>query len=226
MKTLARLLLIFALLYAALRADGTLAAARHAQALLGPDTWSRLIAIENTSAESRYPRALHALVFELAGILWVYTAIDGTQSFSLHVGRLEEEKADFGPLLREIDPGFRRWREVSGKPLAAKRDVALPNGCFVESIVALRERLASGERVRNPRLLSYFVPTPNGAVGHTVLVYEGAKRIAVLDSAQPERQIRLPFTAGVSPLALARAIEGPEVLRARELKLDAVVGTS
>jgi hypothetical protein len=225
-KTLARLLLIFALICGALRADGTLAAARHAQALLGPDTWSRVIAVENTAPESRYPRALHALVFELAGILWVYTAIDGTQSFSLHVGRLEEEKADFGPLLREIDPGFRRWHAVSVKPWRPKRGAALPNGCFIESIVALRERLASGEPVRNPRLLSYFIGTPNGAVGHTVLVYEGPERIAVLDSAQPERRIRLPFTAGASPLVLARAIEGPGVLRARELKLDAVVEAS
>ena len=45
---------------------------------------------------------LHALVFELAGMLWFYTAEDGTQSFSLRIDRLDAEKADFGPMLRDI----------------------------------------------------------------------------------------------------------------------------
>ena len=96
----------------ALRADGSLADARYAQVLLGPGIWSCVIRIENDSRFSAYPRVAHALVFELDGVLWFYTDTDGTQSFSLYKHRLAEEKADFGPLLREIDRGFTSWKVV------------------------------------------------------------------------------------------------------------------
>src|SRR5438128_6171915 len=98
------------------RGDSSLDFARRAQALLGPDTWSEVIQIGNASLSSTYPKKLHALVFEFAGLLWFYTDCDGTQSFSLRKNRLAEEKADFAPLLRDIDPGFLRW-DVVAQPL-------------------------------------------------------------------------------------------------------------
>ena len=52
--------------------------AQRARAMLGAGIWSRVIRIENVSAGSRYPATVYALVFELSGILWFYTDIDGT----------------------------------------------------------------------------------------------------------------------------------------------------
>src|SRR3954463_884068 len=86
-----------------------------AQALLGPGVWSEVITLHNGTRGGRYPTKVHALVFEFAGILWFYTALEGTQSFSLHPGKIEQEKNDFGPLLRDIEPGFVRW-EVEQAP--------------------------------------------------------------------------------------------------------------
>src|SRR5688572_2544577 len=99
MPSLVRIL-IFLFAVVALRATDTLAQARHAQALLGPRVWSQVIRVENKTAGATYPRDLHALVFELEGVLWFYTAIDGTQSLSVYRGRLAQDKADLGPLLQ------------------------------------------------------------------------------------------------------------------------------
>lgn len=212
---------VFALaVVTALRADVTLPQVRQAQVVLGSDTWSRIIAIENVASRSGYPRALHALVFELAGRLWFYTPIDGTQSFSLHRNALAEEKADFGPLLRAIEPGFQAWREVEAENVRPS-GAALPNGCFIESVVALRQRIEAGELPRAPRLLAYYIDTTSGLKGHTVLAYEQGDEIAVVDTAQPGRTIRVPQARATDPLRLARAVEGKRVVRARELRLDA-----
>lgn len=219
-------LLVIAVSVDALRADPTLAHARRAQEMLGPETWSRIVRIENDSPQSRYPRVLHALIFELQGVLWFYASVGGTQSLSLHVGRSDEEKHELGTLLREIDAGFRNWRDVNGDEIATNRSAPLPNGCFIDSVVALRERVGAGEPIRNPRLLSYYVETREGLAGHTVLVYDRIDRIAVFDAAQPYRRIRLPLALGADPLKLARALEGARVLRVRELKLDSVVGAT
>lgn len=223
-KTLVRVLLLSLLLASAdLRADSSLSHVRHAQMLLGPATWSRVIHIENSTRDGRYPRELHALVFEVAGLLWFYTPGEGTQSFSLHRGNLPAEKADFAPLLRDIEPGFRRWSEVTGGGVTIERGARLPNGCFIESLVALRERLLVGEPIVQPRLLSYYRETAAGVLGHTVLAYQRGDRIAIYDHAQLDQRERL-FSAQLSaPLPLARAFEGRRVVRARELPLDVAV---
>lgn len=223
-KTLVRVLLLSLLFAAAgLRADSSLSHVRHAQMLLGPATWSRVIRIENSTPDGRYPRELHALVFEVAGLLWFYTPAEGTQSFSLHRGRLEEEKADFAPLLRDIEPGFRQWREVGGPGVAIERGARLPNGCFIESLVALRARLLAGERMSQPRLLSYYRETLGGVFGHTVLAYQRGDLIVVYDHALSERQERLFSASLAEPLPLARAFDGKRVVRAREIPLNVTV---
>jgi len=219
-KLLSFLLLV--LLFAtALRADDTLVHARRAQALLGPDVWSRVIRIENTAARSRYPRTVHALVFELAGILWIYADTDGTQSLSLHRGRLAEEKADLAPLLHEIDPGFTMWREL---PAADAREFAvaksLPNGCFIECVAVLRERLALDGDVTQPQLLSYYISTPQGLVGHTVLTYQTRGRLEVIDAQRSKRPWSLSGAVATDALALARAAQDQPVVTARLLPVD------
>ncbi|MEO6245619.1 MAG: hypothetical protein ABIQ12_09290 [Opitutaceae bacterium] len=204
-----------------LRADRSLDQACLAQSVLGAEVWSRLIRIENRTVGGPYPRNLHALVFELAGILWFYAATDGTQSFSLHLGRLEEEKADFGSLLRAIDPGFTRWSEVKPKlPVIASRRGQLSNGCFIESVAELRARLARGERVDRPQLLSYYEETSAGLHGHTVLVLGRGAHWEIFDPGRPTARLSVTKRDGADALALARALEGSGVVKARSIQLD------
>src|SRR5580693_7597502 len=90
-------------LAASLRADvpqtETLRDAQRASAMLGPVIWKRVIVIQNSAPASPYPRTLGAVVFEMGGILWFYASVEGTQSLSQRFGRLDADKADFGPLL-------------------------------------------------------------------------------------------------------------------------------
>jgi hypothetical protein len=92
-----------------------------AQTRLGTEVWSQVIRIENKTPAKGFPKVVHALVFELADILWFYDVAHGTQSFSMHKGRLAEEKADFAPLLRDIHAGFGRWTVVAERPGADAR---------------------------------------------------------------------------------------------------------
>ncbi len=214
-------LVILFMLAPALRAEPSLEQARRAQALLGPDVWSRILKIENSGRESRYPRVLHALVFELAGILWFYSATDGTQSLSLHEGRLAEEKANMGPLLRDIEPGFTRWSIVrSNFPALALRQGELSNGCFIESVAELRRRLERGEALERPRLLSYYDETPFGLHGHTVLVFGRGEHWEFFDPGRPRARLMVAKEDGLDPLALARALDGTTVVKARYVTLD------
>ena len=199
-------------------ADDSLAHARQAQAMLGPDVWSQVIRVENDARRSPYPRTLHALVFELEGVLWFYTDADGTQSFSLRRDRLAEEKADFGPLLRDIERGFKRWSVVPGANQAAQAPRGpLPNGCFIQSVAATR---ALGDGVGHLQVLSYYVETASGLRGHTVLTYEKRGRIGIYDPAEPHHAQQFSEALGRDALALARAVLGGEVARARLLPLQ------
>jgi hypothetical protein len=238
-----RLCLVSLLFATSLVAASSLEHARRAQALLGPQVWSQVITVRNSARQSPYPRVVHALVFELVGILWFYTDVNGTQSFSLHRGRLAEEKKDFGPLLRDIEPGFERWVPVARgaasvsewprTPLAdARSHVALPatfseplpNGCFIESVAALRQRLNRGLAVEDPRLLSFYVPNSAGKMGHTVLAYESGGSVEVVDPSQPGQPLIFPPATAREPLALARALEGSAVVKARFHSLRELAG--
>ena len=203
--------------------DETLLHARRAQALLGSEVWSRVIRIENDKPSARHPRVVHALVFEMADILWFYHAPEGTQSFSLHRGRLAEEKANFAPLLRDINGWFNRWTVVNDMTALPEARDELPNGCFIRSIVALRDRLLAGGEVVRPHLLSYYIDTRSGLAGHTVLAYETAGRVEVIDATRPNGHFSLPATLAKDALKLARAMEGNKVAAARLLPLSPTV---
>ena len=208
--------------------DDSLVYARRAQALLGSGVWSQVLRIENHSGVSPYPRTVHALVFELAGILWFYTDLDGTQSFSLHRGRLAEEKANFEPLLRDIDPGFQRWTEVAADLKATQAHAVgaeLRNGCFIESYVALRRLVARGEAVTAPRLLSYYPKHSRHGVGHTVLAYANAGQVVVIDPLRPDVKLGFPASLAVDPKKLAEAVQGQVVENARVLPLALPIGS-
>lgn len=220
MPRLSHLTLLLLFFAPILRADRSLDHSRLARELLGPETWARVIRIENEGRSRRYPRIVHALVFELAGVLWFYTDTDGTQSFSLHRSRLEAEKADFAPLLRDIDPGFVRWTVVPAEPAPASLGQRLPNGCFIESVAALRHELATGATVQRPRLLSFYPPPAEGVAGHTVLVFEAGGRTCVIDATPPVRTHRFPARLAGEPLELARLLGGSRVATARWVPID------
>ncbi len=190
--------------------------------LLGPGFWSCVIRVTNTGERSRYPATVYALVFEEAGLLWFYTDTDGTQSLTLHPDRLTEEKADFGPLLREIEPGFAAYEILPTENglLATRVPIrvgwALPNGCFVESLAALNERVLQGEQIERARLLNCYVDTPAGRRGHTVLTYETSRGLFLLDPGRSPEPRPMPRAWADNPMALAgAALQGFRVARAR-----------
>jgi hypothetical protein len=197
----------------------SLANARRAQALLGAGTWSRVIRVDNPAGHRRYPATVFALVFEEAGLLWFYTDTDGTQSFSEHPDRLAEEKSDFAPLLHGIDPGFAAYSilpdDQTGDP-APGGSGALLNGCFVESLAALQERIRRGEPIDRARLLSCYIDTPVGRRGHTVLTYETPRGLFLLDPARSPQPRSVPREWADDARALAgAALHGAKVALAR-----------
>jgi hypothetical protein len=202
-----------------------LADAAAARALLGDGTWSRLVRIENANprgilSRSPYPRTVYALVFELSGILWFYTDADGTQSLSLTRNTAARDEAEPGPLFRAIDAGFTSWAWVDAA--AAPRGPAArrpPNACFVESVSALLQRLAVGGEAASPRLLSYYVDTQFGRLGHTVLVFGTASGLAAIDPEASGLPERLPAELGTDPRAISAYIRGGPVAAARTIPL-------
>lgn len=174
-------LALTATLRADVQEDASILYARRAAAMLGPTLWKRVLQIQNSSRESRFPRSFGAVVFEMGGILWFYTATDGTQSLSIRLGRAKEDEQDLGPLLSNLDPGFTHWEIDSGGCSPGERSSAPPNACFIQSVALLRNSLSWGIHVEHARLLSYYVSYPTGLRGHTVLYIETDKGPTVID---------------------------------------------
>jgi hypothetical protein len=200
--------------------------AQRARAMLGPNVWARVIRVENVAERSRYPEIVHAVIFELGGVLWFYTDTDGTQSFSLHRHNLAAEKADLAPLLREIEPGFVRWDVVPAnnsviEPAGAS---ALPNGCLIESFLAARQLEASGAVVRNAQLVSFYADVGGILAGHTVLAYEGKGGAYLIDPNEPGRRIRIGRRLPDKPLDVVRnfKIAGVAVTKARSFTIPPI----
>jgi hypothetical protein len=200
--------------------DG-LAAAAAARSMLGDGTWARLVRIDNsgprrTLARVTYPRTVYALVFELSGVLWFYTGTDGTQSLSLTLATVERDEANPGPLFHSIDPGFGAWSWVEDPQ--ARTNVAWrrpPNACFVESVAALYRRVAAGCEAGSPRLLSYYVDTPGGRMGHTVLLFETSGGLAAIDSDDSGRPVNIPREVGREPRVVSAYLRGGPISAAR-----------
>jgi hypothetical protein len=204
--------------------DG-LADALAARALLGPDRWARVVRIDNSGPggpgpRSVYPKTVYALVFELSGLLWFYCDADGTQSLSLRRGALEADEADPGPLFRAISPRFRGWSWVELPPRWPVPALGPPNACFIDCVAALRRRALAGAESSSPRLLFYYIDTPAGPLGHTVLLLgEGASQEA-LDPARSPSPVRLPAPLEGDPRLISRYLRGGEVASARVLRIE------
>lgn len=188
--------------------------------MLGPATWSRVVRITNRAARSGYPREFAALIFEFSGILWFYTDVDGTQSFSLKANRLAADKAEFAPLLRAIEPGL-DLRDIVADPPAGEVAPSVgmrhpPNDCFIASVAALQAMLARGESIRAARLLSYYIDTPRGRRGHTLLTYETPRGAFVFDPAGVGQTQKIAADLTRDALLLARWLRsGDAVAKAR-----------
>jgi hypothetical protein len=201
--------------------------ARAARSLLGPGTWARVVRIDNGGARgaerrNAYPPVVFALVFELSGVLWFYCDEDGTQSLSLRRGSLEADKADPGPLFRAIYDRFGAWSWVDDPPASGGPAALIPpNACFIECVAALKRRIAAGEGVDAPRLLSYYVDTPHGRLGHTVLLFDSRSGLAALDPERSETPVMIPGALGPDSRSLARYLRGGAIAAARVLPISA-----
>ena len=206
----------------AARADG-LDDARSARALLGPGAWARVVRIENPPPRGLgrrlpYPETAYGLIFELSGILWFYSGADGTQSLSIRRGALAADKADPGPLLRAISPRFNAWSWVD-EPAARPGSRPPPNACLLECLADLRRRIAIGAQADSPRLLFFYVDTPTGRLGHTVLLFGLAGGVAADDPDHPAGPIRLPAGLGDDARSIAAYLRGGPVAAVRVLPL-------
>lgn len=199
-----------------------LESAQRARALLGPEVWSRILRIDNLAVRSVYPATVYALVFETSGILWFYTEVDGTQSFSLHRHDLAAEKADFRPLLKAIEPGFQRFVVVAGETRMRNVSGPLPNGCMIESLAAARRLVAQGQDVRRASLLSFYYKVNGASHGHTVLGYEADDGAFVIDPTRSNERLRIGDKLPDEPMRLAQQIadDGVSVFKARALSLS------
>jgi hypothetical protein len=165
--------------------------ARQAAAMLGPTLWKRVLVIQNASADNGYPRTLGAVVFEMGGILWFYTASDGTQSLSIRHGRAKEDEENLGPLLLRLDSGFSHWECDSANAGLDEKDPIPPNACFIQSIALLRHLLAEKTGSERAKLLSYYVTLRTGPRGHTVLYFESNEGPIIIDPLAPGKPFRV-----------------------------------
>jgi hypothetical protein len=212
-------LLSVAALATGLGTDRSLEIVQRAQFLIQAHTWSEVVRIENTGASSRYPSTVNALVFQLDSVLWFYTPTDGTQSLSVFRGRAESDKHNLGPLLAAIDGGFTAWEVMPQEDEPPTGRTTLPNGCFLESMAILFDRLSRGVRIQNPKLLSYYVTLPSGIRGHTVLQFTSAGRLQVIDPDRPSCPRRIRYADEVNATSVALRIRD-DITKARHLPLD------
>jgi hypothetical protein len=211
-------LLTVATLATGLGADGPLDAVWRAQALLGHHTWSEVIRIDNTSTQSRYPRVVPALIFQLDSVLWFYSPTDGTQSLSLYRNHAEADKPNLGPLLAAIDGGFTHWEVLVPAGDLRPAQTRIPNGCLIESMDIFFRMKSNGVRLENPKLLTYYVVLRGGIRGHTVLQFSLGERVQIIDPYLPSRTLKIRAANENDPKSIADRIRG-DIAKARYLPL-------
>ena len=198
--------------------DPSLPTVRQAQHLLEPHLWTQAVQIDNVSPGRPYPRVVYALIFQLDSVLWFYTPWDGTQSLSQYRGQVEKDKANLGPLLLAVDPGFTHYSVLPRSVEAPAGGLRLQNGCFIESIMLLFRELAKGSPVENPMLLSYYVAISGRIRGHTVLQFTSGGRVRVIDPDRPAKVVTFRYADPADPKDVADRIRR-DINRARHFSL-------
>lgn len=207
MRPLHFLLAGFVLFPPAALYSGSIESAFQAREVLGPEVWSRVLKIENNQPGrgSHYPAEFHGLVFAFEGMLWLYTALDGTQSLSLYSGRLAADQADLAPLLRAIEPGLNRFTDVTGHPPLRVTGLASPpHDCLIVCLAQWQRLQRETCPPSRARLLAYYVGSlPQG---HAVLEFWRGDRHYVFDPAMPATLLELSRQLPDDPIKIARAI--------------------
>lgn len=185
---------------------GSRESAFQGRALLGDKVWSRVLRIHNERAGpgSRYPAEFHGLVVAFEGILWLYTEFDGTQTLSLYAGRLGEDQANLGPLLRAIEPGLTRFADVTSEPPVVAPKTLPPYPCFLACVARWRELQRLDLPPDRARLIAYYVTGQRQ--GHMVLQYWKDGHRYVYDPERPREERALAPKVGEAPLEVARAV--------------------
>lgn len=162
-----------------------------ARKLLAPGTWSRVLQLDWNRSDAAYSKSVYSLVFEMASVLWLYSPEQGTQSLSQYVGKAEQDKKQLEPLLRELFPKLRYWREIEPTGTGHKTHAVPRNACFIQSLALLEERKRDGLPLESACLFSYYYAGHRGTSGHTVLLYTIEGQSYILDPAdrkpQPQR---------------------------------------
>jgi hypothetical protein len=190
------------------RADADmLASARRAQEMLGPGGWSEVLQIQRARQGFVPASVVYALVFELEDRLWFYEENSGTQSLSLWRDHLAADKAELGPLLRAIDPGFAHFEAIDPVPpprpeFAGRAE--LPQGCFIDCVARLRAMIATGNPPEEARLLACYPDPAHGARGHTLLYFVRAGRRFCYDPGNGAQARPIPAAISADALTLAR----------------------
>lgn len=218
-----RFLLAWLVMVASVQA-GSLESAFQARAMLGAGVWSRVLRIENDRSpfDSRYPAVFHGLLVEFQGILWLYTEFDGTQSLSLYAGRSEADRANLAPLLQAVEPGLKRYEDVTDRPPFGILGRPPPFPCFPAAVARWQQLQAGGNPPARARLLAIY---PKGhRQGHMVLEYWRDGRRYVFDPEYPAKDREVPAKVGDEPLKVAQALyrhePRMEPARAMQLRLE------
>jgi hypothetical protein len=201
---------------------GTRETAFQARAMLGPDVWSRVLRIENENPgrNSRYPAEFHGLVVAFEDRLWLYTEFDGTQTISRFAGRLEQDRADLGPLLRAIEPGLARFEDVTDRRPFGILARPPPYHCFPATVAQWLKLQREPNPPTRARLLAFYPERQRQ--GHMVLEYWRDGRRYVFDPEYPAKHREISLRLAEDPLKVARALHraGDRKWPVRAMHLD------
>lgn len=191
-----------------------LAAAWQAEAMVGDEVWSQVVRIENRRPGGSYGREVIATVFEFNDRLWFYTASEGTQSLSVYANRLERDKADLHEVLAHLHEGFVDYAPVVAPKADAEHSPQkfpkLANGCFIESLHALRNFVNQGTLITEARLLLYYAEAHGRIIGHTGLYFATPVARFFWDPEQPEDRRRITASEDAAAIDIARRVaRGP-----------------
>jgi hypothetical protein len=198
--------IVLGLLFAASLRAGSLESAFQARAMIGGEVWSRVLRIENAGVgrTSRYPAEFHGLVVAFEGRLWLYTEFDGTQSISRYAGRLEQDRADLGPLLQAVEPGLTRFEDVTDHRPFGVLARPPPYHCFPAAVAHWQKLQRETTPPTRARLLAFYPERQRQ--GHMVLEYWRDGRRYIFDPEQPGKDRELSVRLTEDPLKVARAI--------------------
>ncbi len=203
--------------FLSLGAATPLAQLAKARNLVGPETWKMIVVLKHKEQGTAYPKCMEALVFEFNEVLWLYTPQRGTESLSLYKNNTEKDKKNLAPLFAAILPSMVLQREIAVTELPAEGEGShLDNGCFIESIAALRCAMEGEGRLHKAALLSYYWQERGRLWGHTVLTYERGDGAYVLDPTVSKKPIRITKIAESNPVVVASNVHpGVTVAKAR-----------